>query len=166
MVFFNRRVPLQAYCTVLVLLATLPIVRADFLSFSDRLYRAFSKFNIKVPASAISDAEHLDAHWASLDANYIKYDEAIYNDELSDDERQKETDEAIQGMDDSWYHIIGDYMGVGVNKSCRPNIEKVLEDASEWDKAGQQAATVITALLPALLTFGPWHCTTDLKCTY
>ena len=166
MIFFNRHVPLQAYCTVLVLITTLPIVRADYISFLERLYRAFSKFNIQVPASAISDAEHLNAHLTYLEANYTKYEEAYYNNELSDDEWQKETDEASKGIDDSWYHVIGDYMGVGVNKSCRPNIETVLEGASEWDKAGQQAAAVITALLPSLLTFGPWRCTTDLECKY
>lgn len=164
MIFFNRRVSPQAYCAFIVLLTTLPTVRADYYSFLDRLYRAFSKFNIGIPDSAISHADHLNTHVNYLEANSSKWVEAFFNDTLSENEREKEMDEASKGYTDSWYHIVGDYMGVGVQKSCTPSIEAVLSETSEWDKAGQQASTVIMAILPSLLTFGRSQRTIDLKC--
>lgn len=54
----------------------------------------------------------------------------------------------------AWFRRIGAYIGVGWHPSCMKNINQVLEDASEWDKAGANVATTLMALIPTLLTFG------------
>ncbi|KAF7510620.1 hypothetical protein GJ744_006232 [Endocarpon pusillum] len=124
MIIFNRHVSLQAYRTFLVFLKIFPTVRADYSSFLFRLYQAFSKFNVKVPDSAISDVDLLNTHLKYLGANLSKWDEAIYNDTLSEDESQKEMDEASKGYIDSFYHVIGDYMGVGVQRAADQTLRR------------------------------------------
>lgn len=74
-------------------------------------------------------------------------------------------------MNLAYFRIVGAYMGVGWRPSCMDNINKVLEDASEWDKAGASAATTLMALIPALLTFGnlsvcPCLLVPLLQCSY
>lgn len=166
MFFLNNRVSSQRCFTFIVLLSTLPIARADYSTALNRLYRAFSRFTIQVPSSAVSNDTLLSTHWGYWGANWTKYNDAYekyYNGEVKEPELEKEVQEAMDGINNSLYQIIGDYMGVGVQRSCRSGIEAVLQNASEWDKAGQQAASLIMALLPSLLTFGLLHCSINLE---
>ncbi|KAF2843410.1 hypothetical protein M501DRAFT_985525 [Patellaria atrata CBS 101060] len=52
------------------------------------------------------------------------------------------------------YEIMGSYMGIGESVSCSPHIDRILDEASEWDKAGAGAATTLMALVPTFLAFG------------
>ena len=54
----------------------------------------------------------------------------------------------------AYYGIIGDYLGVGFNVSCRSHIANTLAGADDFEQAGWQAATTLMALIPVLLTFG------------
>jgi hypothetical protein len=165
MLFLNRRVSSGVYFTFIVLLSALPVVRADYSSAIWKLTQAFLRFTIPIPSSAAPDEIRLATHlgeyqnnvtkWYEANAKY--YEAAEQNNETLFAEWQKERDEANQGIDYSWYQLIADYMGVGVPRSCQGGIEAALDGATEWDRAGQQAASLIMALLPSLLTFGLSH---------
>ena len=64
----------------------------------------------------------------------------------------------LEGLQDriqrAYYAIIGDYLGVGFQVSCKAYIEETLNNVSQFDQAGWQAATTLMALTPVLLTFG------------
>lgn len=160
---YTRRLSFFHACLSLILfLSALPAVRADYASAYSGLYRAFFHFTIKVPDRAGPDPTVLATHEDSLWNNLTKYNNATTNwqdNKISDAEYQTQSDKALVGFQFSYYQLIGDYMGVGVNSSCKSYVSNVLESASEWDRAGQQAASVIMALLPSLLTFGtPGNC--------
>lgn len=95
----------------------------------------------------------MEGNYSNYDLAHTKHDKH----EILDDEWQKQTDEAVKGIEFTRYQLIADYMGVGVQRSCKGSIDAALQGAAEWDRAGQQAASVIMALLPSLLTFGSWH---------
>jgi hypothetical protein len=61
---------------------------------------------------------------------------------------------ALNNVSASYYNLIGDYMGVGWNLPCRSYIDNAMEGKDEYDGAGWQAANVLMALTPVLLTFG------------
>jgi hypothetical protein len=159
MMFFLRRLssPSSNLLTFVALLSLLPIVHADYLSAVWRLQNAFIRFTIPIPSSAGPEPARLEQHYAELSNNSTNYNEANarwQNNEITDEEWVRLTDEAIEGWEYSWYQLIADYMGVGVQRSCRGGIESALQGITEWDRAGQQAASLIMALLPSLLTFG------------
>lgn len=161
---FTRRLSPHVFFIFIVLLLALPIVRADYLSTYWRIQQAFVKFTIPIHSSRISEEAHLDTHDDELLGNYTLYDEAVVqweNGILSDEQLNEQTDAAIRGIEFSYYQLLADYMGVGVQSSCREPIEAALEGAREWDRAGQQAASLIMALLPSLLTFGLSSCSNN-----
>lgn len=76
--------------------------------------------------------------------SFTEYDSALWNQVVN----------TTNIVNDYYYSILGDYMGVGYQVSCSSNINTVLSEASEWDKAGAASASVLMALIPTLLTFG------------
>lgn len=161
MLFSKSHVCFQFCFCFIVLLSALPPVRADYFSAYNRVYKAFRRFTLPIPRSALPDDQVLSTHEYYLDGNITLIEEAetkYYNGELSYEEAQNEARPAYDDSLFTFYEIIGDYMGVGIHASCKENISEVLREANEWDKAGAQAASVIMALLPSLLTFGQSHC--------
>jgi hypothetical protein len=154
MVYLYGRASTQICLTVIILLSAAPLVRADYISAVIRIRDAFQRFIIKIPPSAAPDTAVLNQHYDYMSGNFSKYYNAVDNTTISNEDFQRETNEAIKGIDDTSYQLIADYMGVGVRRQCKDNINTVLKGASEWDKAGQQSASMIMALLPSLLTFG------------
>ncbi len=63
-------------------------------------------------------------------------------------------DEVYNLTQATFFYILGAYMGMGKSVDCSDFINTVLEDASEWKKAGSNAATTLMALLPTFLAFG------------
>lgn len=149
--------PASNLLTFVALLSLLPIVHADFQSAIWRLQNAFFRFTIHIPSSAGPEPARLEQHFAELSNNFTNYDKADarrQNNSITNEEWQRLTDEATRGVEYSWYKLIADFTGVGVQRSCREGIESALQGITEWDRAGQQAASMIMALLPSLLTFG------------
>ena len=54
----------------------------------------------------------------------------------------------------TYYYTLSAYSGVGWRTSCSHHVDEVLENMSEWNKAGSSAAITIMALLPTFLAFG------------
>lgn len=52
------------------------------------------------------------------------------------------------------YSLIADYMGAGWDTECRAYVARAISTKDAYDQAGWQAATVLMALIPALLTIG------------
>jgi hypothetical protein len=160
---FNRRISSHICFLLIVLLSVLPIVRAGYSTAAWRLQLAFARFGLPLlPSAAPDDDALLSTHFEDLAGNYTKYEEAgmKLQDVEATDIEFLEADEAFQGFERAYFQIIADYMGVGWPTSCKDQIDTALTAASEWDKAGQQAASTLMALLPLLLTFGPPHCST------
>ena len=166
MALFYRRISSYVCSLCIVLLLLLPIVRADYYTAAWRLQHAFAKFGLPLlPSAAPDDDALLTTHYEELAGNYTKYEEAYMNIQYSDatDIERQEADEAYQGYERAYFQLIADYMGVGWPTSCKDHINTALKAESEWDKAGQQAASTLMALLPLLLTFGPLHRPTNHK---
>ncbi|KAF2789757.1 hypothetical protein K505DRAFT_365321 [Melanomma pulvis-pyrius CBS 109.77] len=63
--------------------------------------------------------------------------------------------DAIANMtQQTYYYILGAYIGVGVNSACAKQINQVLADKDEWAKMGSGAASTLMALLPTFLAYG------------
>ena len=52
------------------------------------------------------------------------------------------------------YYRLGAFAGVGWPVFCSEQVDNVLENLSEWDKAGSNAVITLMALLPFFLAFG------------
>ena len=157
MLFSKHYLPFEACLSIVLFLSALPIVRADYFTAYHRLWSAFGKYTIQFPPSALSDDEGLIADENHLEGNLTLFDDAwarLDNGELTEEQAQNQATQAENAYIFTQYKLLSDFMGVGFNASCRTQISQVLKDANEWDKAGQQAASVIMALLPSLLTFG------------
>ncbi|KAF2739839.1 hypothetical protein EJ04DRAFT_604311 [Polyplosphaeria fusca] len=63
--------------------------------------------------------------------------------------------DAVANMtEQTYYYILGAYMGAGFNSECADQINKVLEEKDEWAKMSSSAATTLMALMPIFLAFG------------
>ncbi len=164
MAFSNRRVLPRVCFFFMLLFSVLPVVRASYSTAAWRLQRAFANLALPLlPSAGPTNQTLLDAHDTDLYDSIINYEELEMN--LVDGEptavQQQELDEAFKNFERAYFQIIADYMGVGWPTACQEQINMALKAASEWDKAGQQAATTLMALLPLLLTFGMSHFSTD-----
>lgn len=63
-------------------------------------------------------------------------------------------DATLNATIQTFYHVYGPYMGLGMNTACSEYINEVLSDKDEWAKMSSSAATTMMALLPTFLAFG------------
>lgn len=160
MLVFHRGTLAHLRLSFIIFLWAPSVVRADYFTAVWRLWSAFEIFHLPIPSGARPDQALLDTHDEYLTGNYSQYEEAeikLLDGEISETEWESQTDQAVKGLQRTSYQLIADYMGVGVHTHCEEDINVVLAGATEYEKAGQQAASVLMALLPALLTFGPSH---------